>query len=178
TATVTGADGRYTIQVPGTGTLVFSSLGFAEQRVPVQNRSVVNVTLSAAAIMLDELVAVGYSQQSRATVSGAVSQVTAAELESQSGFSTTASALAGMVQGISVRTAINAGSGVGGASNGIPGEAVDGRPGSVASISIRNMGEPLYIIDNIPSDAGSFNHLNASDIVCNSILKDAVEAVY
>jgi TonB-linked SusC/RagA family outer membrane protein len=175
---VTTADGRYTIQAPGTGALLFSTLGYSEQRVPIQNRTVVNVTLSAAALMLEELVAVGYSQQSRATVSAAVSQVTAEDLESQAAFSTTAGALAGMVQGISVRTAINSGSGLSGSSNGIPGEAVDGRPGAVAEISIRNMGDPLYVIDGIPSDAGSFNHINSSDIESISILKDAAAAVY
>lgn len=178
TATLTTADGRFTISAPPTGTLVFSSLGFSEQQVAIEGRTVVNVTMQAAAIMLDELVAVGYSQQSRATVSAAVSQVTSADLESQAAYSTTASALAGMVPGISVRTAANTGGGLSGSSGGIPGEASDGRPGAVASLSIRNMGTPLYVIDGIPSDEGSFNHLNSSDIESISILKDASAAVY
>lgn len=177
---LTGADGRYSIQAPGTATLLFSTLGYSEHQEAVDSRTVINVTLQAAALMLDELVTVGYSQQNRATVSGAVSQVSSEDLESQTAYSTTASALAGMVAGISVRTAANPGGGVNSppGSNGIPGEATDGRPGAVASLSIRNMGDPLYVIDGIPSDAGSFNHLNSSDIETISILKDASAAVY
>src|SRR5688500_811115 len=46
TGAITTADGRYTIQVPATGTLLFSLLGYTEQRVAVQNRTIVNVTLT------------------------------------------------------------------------------------------------------------------------------------
>lgn len=179
TATATGADGRFTIQAPGTATLVFSSLGYAEQRVAVENRSVINVTLTASAIQLEELVAVGVSQQSRATVSAAVASVNAADLEAQSALGTTSAMLAGMVPGLSVRlTTSLTGTQIGGPGGVIPGEGTDGRPGSASSISIRNMGDPLYVIDGIPSDAGSFNNLNAADIENISILKDAAAAVY
>lgn len=181
TATATGADGRFTIQAPGTVTLVFSSLGYAEQRVAVENRSVINVTLTASAIQLEELVAVGVSQQSRATVSAAVASVGAADLEAQAALGTTANMLAGMVPGVSVRlTTQLTGTTVSGANAaGLPpGEGADGRPGSASAIQIRNMGDPLFIIDGIPSDAGSFNNLNAFDIENISILKDAAAAVY
>lgn len=177
-AVLTGQDGRYSVQAPGTATLIFSMLGYSQQRVPVEGRSVVDVSLQSAALVLDEIVAVGYGQQQRATVSGAVSQVNSEQLASQTAFSTTAGALAGMIQGISVRTAVNAASGVSGSANGVPGEPVDGRPGAVAAISIRNMGEPLYVIDGIPSDAAAFNHLNSQDIESISVLKDASAAVY
>jgi hypothetical protein len=50
---VSTADGRYTIQVPGSGTLVFRALGYSQPRVPVENRSVVNATLQSAVDALD-----------------------------------------------------------------------------------------------------------------------------
>jgi TonB-linked SusC/RagA family outer membrane protein len=54
----------------------------------------------------------------------------------------------------------------------------DGRPGASANIQIRNMGNPLYVIDGIQQDAGQFNNLAPNDIESISILKDASAAIY
>ena len=43
--TVTDVDGKYTINVPDNGTLVFSSIGYLLQEVPVSGRSVIDITL-------------------------------------------------------------------------------------------------------------------------------------
>src|SRR5690606_32382102 len=42
---LSGTDGRYSIQVPGDATLIFSMLGFTPHEEPVQNRSVIDVAL-------------------------------------------------------------------------------------------------------------------------------------
>jgi TonB-dependent SusC/RagA subfamily outer membrane receptor len=63
-------------------------------------------------------------------------------------------------------------------SDGLAGDPRDGRPGAPAALQIRNMGEPLYLIDNVPATADDFNNLNPADIETVSLLKDASAAVY
>ena len=61
---------------------------------------------------------------------------------------------------------------------GITARQADARPGGGTNIQIRNMGEPLYVIDGVTADAGQFNNLNVNDIESVSILKDASAAIY
>ncbi len=174
-AVLTGADGRYSIVAPGTGTLVFSMLGFTQHTEPINNRSVVDVGLQTTALALDEIVAVGYATQTRATVSGSVSTVSSEDLE-RSSSTTMADMLVGKLAGINTRM-VNTTSNLnfGGAGGRVP---RDGRPGSSGTLQIRNMGEPLFIIDGVPQTALEFNQLNSADIENISILKDASAAVY
>jgi len=54
----------------------------------------------------------------------------------------------------------------------------DGRPGASTQLRIRNMGDPLYVIDGVQKDAGQFNNLDFNDIESISVLKDASAAIY
>jgi hypothetical protein len=64
TGTTTNAEGRYTLTVPdGNGTLVFSSIGYVSEEVPVGNRTTVDVTLVSDIKSLNEVVVVGYGTQ-------------------------------------------------------------------------------------------------------------------
>jgi TonB-dependent SusC/RagA subfamily outer membrane receptor len=137
--------------------------------------------LTVQALVLDNLVVVGYGTRSQATVSGSVSAVTAASIERNSA-STAATALVGKIQGINTRmqqgfeAMVSTATGSG---DRIPGDVSDGRPGSVISLQIRNMGSPLFVIDGVPTaDPQVFNNLNVGDIESVSILKDASAAVY
>jgi TonB-linked SusC/RagA family outer membrane protein len=172
--TITNANGNYTLLAPSAaGTLVFSSLGRSPRSVPIEGRSVINVTLETQAIALDELVVVGYGAQQRVTVSGSVSSVSASDLENTAA-TTTANALVGRIQGINTRMT-TAGFG----RNAATGDPTDGRPGGASVIQIRNMGAPLFVIDGVPTDnPNDFNHINPADIDNISILKDAAAAVY
>ena len=40
------------------------------------------------------------------------------------------------------------------------------------------MGDPLYVIDGVQSDAGQFNNIDFNDIESISVLKDASAAIY
>lgn len=71
--TVTDNDGRYTIQVPAKGKLIFSSRGYKSQRIAVKNHAVVDVLLEEND--LSEAVAVGYGSQRKDAVTGAISNV-------------------------------------------------------------------------------------------------------
>ncbi len=54
--TVTGLDGKYSINVPEEGTLVFSFLGFHAKELEVDGRNTINVEMVEAIETLDELV--------------------------------------------------------------------------------------------------------------------------
>ena len=63
TATQTDASGNYSLTVPADGTLNFSYIGFLAQRLPVNNRAVVNVALNIDDTSLDEVVVTALGAQ-------------------------------------------------------------------------------------------------------------------
>lgn len=91
-------------------------------------------------------------------MTGAITAVKSEELVKTT-TPTTAGALVGKAPGISARQA-------------------DGRPGASASIQIRNMGTPLYVIDGIQCEEGQFNNIDVNDIESITVLKDASAAIY
>ncbi|UOQ68422.1 carboxypeptidase-like regulatory domain-containing protein [Hymenobacter volaticus] len=155
--TQTDAQGAFSISAPEGATLVFSFIGYKPQEVAA-SASRLTIQLSSDDKALDEVVVVGYGTQSRATVTGAVSSVKSEEILRTPAVAAT-SALVGRVPGITARQA-------------------DARPGNGSTIQIRNLGDPLYVIDGIVSDVGQFNNLGISDIENISILKDASAAIY
>ena len=80
---VTNGKGLYEITVAGPQSiLVFSYVGYASQKQPVQNRTGINVTLKPATNQLNEVVVVGYGTQRRKSVTGSVSRVRGEEIAS------------------------------------------------------------------------------------------------
>ena len=155
--TTTDGSGEYSIRVPSAqDTLSFSFVGYQTKEVAVAGRTEIDVAMEMNVVSGEEVVVVGYGTQRRKSLTGSVSSV---ETESLTKIpATTASdALVGKVSGVNVRKP-------------------DGRPGSGTMIQIRNMGNPLYVIDGIPKDAGQFNNLDYSDIKEITILKDAAAA--
>lgn len=152
-------DGTYRINVSGESpVLLVSYIGYAPQEIKVNGRSVINIVLDEESNLIDEVVVVGYGTKKKATVAAAVSTVNGDDL-TRSTSSTTAGALVGKVSGITARQN-------------------DGAPGSAATIQIRNMGTPLYVIDGIMKDEEAFNTLDIHDIENISILKDGAAAIY
>ncbi len=137
-----------------------------------------NFYLTPTAVALDQIVVVGYGTQSRATLSGAVTSVNSQDIARTSA-TTTTDALIGKVAGINTRNTLNTGqfqfSGTGAFSGR---EAQDGRPGSTTVIQIRNMGDPLFVIDGVPVTQKEFDNLNTADIENISVLKDASASIY
>lgn len=156
--TATDAEGNFRIEAPAESILVFSFIGYKTQEVSTNGQTSFSIILAADIASLDEVVVVGYSTQSKEVVTGAVSTIQSTDL-TRTPAVTTSGALVGKIQGITARQA-------------------DARPGASTSIQIRNMGNPLYVIDGIPGDAGQFNNLGPNDIESISILKDASAAVY
>ncbi|WP_180335754.1 SusC/RagA family TonB-linked outer membrane protein [Labilibaculum filiforme] len=158
TGTVTDMDGLYSIKANMGDVLHFSFIGMNEQDVTVA-KSVIDVTLNADVIGLEEVIAIGYGTTTKRKAVGAISTMKAEQLEATP-FANVGNALQGQVVGLVVQN------------NG-------GGPGSSPSISIRGGGEPLYVIDGVITSSEDFNALNSEDIETISFLKDAsATAVY
>jgi len=160
TGTVTDLDGSYTLSVPDGSTLVFSFIGFVSKSVAVKDKSVIDVVLSEDISSLEEVVVVGYGTQKKENLTGAISNITAEEIQTTT-HTSLAQSLQGKISGLQIRQ-----------QSGAPGDLL-------TSIDIRGFGSPLYVIDGIARDGGNeFQRLNPEDIESISVLKDASAAIY
>ncbi len=164
----TGASGEYTIRdVPaGSYTVRASFIGYTPQErgavVRAGETATVDFSLVLADASLDEIVVVGYGEQRRRDVTGAVSSVSGEELAEQATPSV-AQALQGRVAGVQVTPA-------------------SGDPGEGARILVRGVGtlnnaNPLYVVDGLLLEDIDF--LNPNDVESITVLKDAsATAIY
>ncbi|GAA4444411.1 TonB-dependent receptor [Pontibacter saemangeumensis] len=163
TAAPTGADGTYLINVPdGSGTLVFSFIGYASQEVPINNRATVDVQLGADTKALEEVVVVGYGVQKKATLTGSVTAVQGEEVTKSPALNVTNN-LAGRLPGL---TAVG--------SSGEPG--YDGATLRIRGLNSFGSSEPLVVVDGVPGR--SLERLDPNTIESISVLKDASAAIY
>src|SRR4051812_12055183 len=79
--TQTDINGNFSTTAKPGSTLVFSSVGYGTQEVPVNNRTTVDVQLVSANRQLEEVVVVGYGTQRRRDLTGSVSSVSAQQIE-------------------------------------------------------------------------------------------------
>lgn len=157
--TVTGIDGEFRLEVTGDNPVLrVSFIGYKTLETEVGNKSDFDLHLESELGDLEEVVVVGYGQQKKESITGSVANVTSRDIE-QVPTATVGGALAGKLPGLSFRQP-------------------DGRPGAGAQLRIRNLGNPLYVIDGIQKDEGQFNNLAPGDIESITILKDASAAVY
>lgn len=180
---LTDGDGRYELmEVPlGTRTVVASLIGYgdATQQVDVAAESVATADfqLTTQAVQLEGLVAVGYGQQQRRTVTGSVATINAEQLAEMPTFNAI-KAIQNRLPGVDVTNAGNK-----------PGDGVSIRIRGVRSISAGNSdcamsamcassNDPLFVVDGVPI-AGGIGDFSPSDIVSIDILKDAAAtAIY
>ncbi|PIQ20101.1 MAG: hypothetical protein COW65_16960, partial [Cytophagales bacterium CG18_big_fil_WC_8_21_14_2_50_42_9] len=79
--TSTDINGNYSITPPaGATTLTFSFVGYTTTDRAIGNATTLNITLTADANQLNEVVVTGYTTQTKREVTGAVSQVSGEEL--------------------------------------------------------------------------------------------------
>lgn len=157
TGTITDADGLYRLETASTSTLVFSFIGYVDQKIALNGRSNVSVTLVEEAISLDEVVAVGYGIQKKSDLTGAVNSVNSTALN-ETGKTSVLGSLQGMSPGVQIK-------------------ANSSRAGGSFNIQIRGKNSisgvtsPLYVVDGIITD--NIDFLNPQDIEKIDILKDA-----
>ena len=163
---VTDMDGNFTISnIPLGATLQFSFVGMLTQNVLVGNQSNISVKMKPDAIGIEEVVAVGYGTQSKATLTGSISQVNGEDIMKAKPTSDAILAMQGEIPGVLV-TRGNA------------------RPGNEdmdlkirGDMSVNNI-SPTIIVDGIEIPEWQLSTINANDIETYSVLKDGAAAIY
>ena len=160
--TMTGAssdlDGNYSISVPADGVLIFSSVGYITQEVPVAGKAQHNVMLEPDTHVLEETIVVAFGTATKESFTGSATVVKSDDIAKVQASDATR-ALEGVVAGVQMTTS-------------------SGSLGSSPSIMIRgassiNAGTaPLYVVDGIPFE-GDMNNINPADIESMTVLKDA-----
>ena len=153
---------NYGFSVQSVQTVLFSSLGFKDQLFTISGGGTINVAMETDAVMLDEVVAIGYGVMKKSDLTGSVSSVKADELQR-----TPAANLDQALQGLAAGVTVNSSS---------------GQPGAAAEVRIRGIGTvnnsaPIYVVDGVIVEDISF--VNPNDISSTEILKDAsATAIY
>ena len=162
--TTTDASGNYKIVADKKAKLLFSAIGFISQEVEVGSKSAIDLKLASDIQSLGEVVVIGYGTQKKSQLTGAISQVTAKQINEMP-ITNLGQAMQGRVAGVDVSQS-------------------GSKPGTVPKILIRgrrsfNAGnDPLYVVDGIPLSAG-YEDLNPSDVASLEVLKDATAtAIY
>ena len=156
--TTTDADGKFTVNTGGKTSLVFSSVGFVSQEIPLAGRSVIEITLVKDLRNLDEVVvtALGIKKQARG-LGYSTTNVKPDEL-SVNRSPNVMNALQGKVAGVNISSL---GTGPGGSSKiRIRGQS-----------SINGQNNPLIVINGVPVDNTNFNE-NANGVKGGGITSD------
>lgn len=152
--TITDMDGQFRLSVANTNqVLEFSYVGYKTLEVSLSGRTSVNITLQEDTEMLDEVIVVGYGTQKKISVTGAISSVSAQEIERAPSVGIT-NVIGARVAGVSMLQ-----------SSGAPGA-------DAASLLIRGQ-SAVYIVDGVKR---SFNEIDPNEIASVSVLKDASSA--
>ena len=141
---LTDENGKYSLRLgSGTSTLQFSFVGMKSMDVPVDNRSVVDVSLTSEDISLDEVVvtALGISRDKK-SLGYAVSEVSGENLSTVKDLNVVNS-LAGRVAGVVVTT-------------GTFGPGSSSRVVIRGNNSLAENNQPLYVVDGVPIDNAGF----------------------
>ncbi len=182
--TVTSSNGQYSISAESDDVLVFSFIGMQTQEVPVNNRSEIDVQLSAEAIGVDEVVVIGYGSRQKKDITSSISVVDSEDLNRTSAISPDL-AMQGRMSGVFV-------------------EGGSSEPFARPTVRIRGtnswgVASPLYVIDGVPiteygsgaeasygpgagrigdlrSPVNIMSMINPNDIESISVLKDASAA--
>jgi TonB-linked SusC/RagA family outer membrane protein len=162
--TTTDIDGRFTLSnLSGEKTLIISYIGMKTVEVKTQGQTQLNVVMEEDDIMLDEVIVVGYGQQEKKSVVGAITQTNAKTLQKYDGVGSLGQALTGNLPGLITYS-----------STGMPGEE---EPKIVIrSQTSWNNSDPLVLVDGIERPMSSVDITSVETI---SVLKDAsATAVY
>lgn len=163
--TISDIDGNFVLTVPSENTtLVVSFVGMKSQEVKATSTNLIKVTLEDDSQQLEEVVVVGYGQQKKASVVGAITQTTGKVLERAAGVSDIGAALTGNLPGVVTTTG-----------TGMPGEE-DPKITIRGASSWNNNEDPLVLVDGIERPMSSVDITSVQSI---SVLKDAsATAVY
>ncbi|HVI48115.1 MAG TPA: TonB-dependent receptor [Chitinophaga sp.] len=164
--TQTNANGHFELQLkePAGAVLLFSFIGFTTKEEPLNGRNIVSITLDEDQKKLDEIVVVGYGQQKKKDVTGAIASVSTQAIRDVP-VTNAQQALQGRTPGVDVVS-----------NSAKPGDEPTVRIRGSRSLSAGN--DPLYVVDGIPY-SGSLNDIGTGTIQSMEVLKDAsATAIY
>ena len=158
---MTDSNGKFTVSAPQGSELEVSCIGY--KTVTVAAEGSLTIVLEEDAMLLDDVVVVGYGTQKKANLTGSVSTVDVSKTLEAKPVASLGKALQGAVPGLTVLNS-------------------NGKIGNEPSIVIRGVGtlsnsatsKPLYIVDGVPID--NISYLNPQDIESISVLKDAASS--
>ena len=158
TGTVTLADGTFSLNIAEGTTVEVGCLGYTTVKVNAKNG--MKIVLKEDALMLSDVVVVGYGTQKKANLTGAVATVDVNKTLEARSTADLGKALQGAVPGLTVLN-------------------TSGKIGAEPTVVIRGVGTlsnsatstPLYVVDGVPID--NISYLNTQDIESISVLKDA-----
>ncbi|MFB9058252.1 SusC/RagA family TonB-linked outer membrane protein [Mariniflexile ostreae] len=163
--TTTDFDGKFSIKVKSKAFLTFSYIGYKTIEKPIDNQSIMNVTLEPDLQQLDDVVIIGYGSVQKKDLTGSVASVKMDKL-TEAPVANFDEALAGRVAGVQVSSG-------------------GGEPGSGMNIVIRGGNtvngdnSPLYVMDGFIMENFDPGIVDPSDIETMSVLKDAsATAIY
>jgi TonB-linked SusC/RagA family outer membrane protein len=154
--------GTFSINVTSeNAVLVFSSVGFLDQEIPVKGRHAIDVVLQENVADLNQVIVVGYGTQKKSDVTGSVVSVPKARL-SELPVTNVYQAMQGSVAGLNITQNSSV-------------------PGSGATVTVRGINSvnanrtPFIVVDGIPfsTTGGNINDINTNDIASIEVLKDA-----
>ena len=142
--TTSDGNGAFSINVKSSNAeLTFTSVGYVSQTVAVGGKSTLAITLADDVSQLSEVIVTGYASQRKKDITGAVTVVSAKELNAVPSASVT-QMLQGRAAGVTVGN--------------------DNSPGGGTMVRVRGFGSinnnsPLYVIDGVPTQ-GTLNQKN------------------
>ncbi|HZL11297.1 MAG TPA: TonB-dependent receptor [Prolixibacteraceae bacterium] len=162
---ITDINGSYSLSnIPENATLQFSFIGMKSQEIAIAGKTEINVTLTEESFGIDEVVAIGYGTQRKATVTGSIVTTKGDDIKATPTSSIT-NTLVGRLPGLVSKN-------------------TSGEPGyDDANLLIRaknTFGDnsPLVVVDGVADRAGGFARIDANDIESITVLKDASAAIY
>ncbi|MGD8746876.1 MAG: SusC/RagA family TonB-linked outer membrane protein [Balneolaceae bacterium] len=184
TGTSTGAEGHYELTVsPSADTLLYSFIGYKDQKVPINGREVINVSLKPSVKNLGDVVVTAFGvKQSKRRVGYSVQEVQSEDITGAKQ-ENVVNALRGQLSGVKI-------------------SSTGGAPGQSSRIVIRGVtsldpgadNQPLFVVDGVPisnstmpgnQGSGVFTlsngiaDINPEDIKSVSVLKGpAASALY
>jgi TonB-linked SusC/RagA family outer membrane protein len=155
-ATVTDVKGNYSINVPknaSSTTLEFSFVGMQTQDIAIGGRTTISVIMKYTTNQLTDVVVIGYGTQKRGDVNGAISSVSAKDIQD-----IPQPSVDQMLQGKAAGVTVTQNSGA---------------PGAAVSVNIRGItsftgSQPLYVIDGVAIDGNAGNAIGGNGVALTS----------
>lgn len=158
TGIISDIDGKYKITVPtANSVLVFSYVSYIPERVTVEGKSQIDISLVPDVKTLDDVVVIGYGTQRKKDLTGTVTSISGKDLKNIP-LANSLEALSGRLVGVQITT-------------------TDGAPDAEMIVRVRGGGSvtgsntPLYVVDGFPVQ--NLNSVPLSEIESIDVLKDA-----